>query len=53
MLYPFVPSTMNRLRESLQLPESVFSIEELGKPIEAGHKIAAEMKEFFPAVKDS
>ena len=31
MLYPFVPSTMERLRESLQLPASVFRLDELIK----------------------
>ena len=34
MLYPFVPSTMERLRASLNLPESVFSVEHLAVPIE-------------------
>ena len=49
MLYPFVPNTMNRLRESLNLPESVFSVEELGRPIAAGHKIG-EQGVYFPPV---
>ncbi|MCX6116846.1 MAG: class I tRNA ligase family protein [Proteobacteria bacterium] len=49
MLYPVVPDTMNRLRESLNLPETVFNVEELGTPILAGHKIG-EKQEFFPAV---
>ncbi|HVZ36111.1 MAG TPA: class I tRNA ligase family protein, partial [Polyangiaceae bacterium] len=35
MLYPFVPSTMDRLRESLRLPPDVFRIDELGTPIPA------------------
>lgn len=47
MLYPFVPTTMDKLRVSLNLPESIFSIDELGKPIQAGHKIG-EIQEFFP-----
>lgn len=47
MLHPFVPSTMNRLRESLNLPESLLSIDELGKPISAGHKIG-QKQEYFP-----
>ena len=50
MLYPFVPETMDKLRQSLKLPAEVFSIDELGKPIQAGHKIG-EKQEFFPAVK--
>ena len=48
MLYPFVPETMQRLRRSLQLPESVFRLEELGVPIPAGHDIGAK-QEYFPA----
>jgi methionyl-tRNA synthetase len=47
MLYPFVPDTMNRLRESLQLPPEVFSIDELGKPIPSGHVIGAKQP-YFP-----
>ena len=47
MLYPFVPHTMERLRESLNLPKEVFSVDELGKPINHGHKIG-EMRRFFP-----
>lgn len=50
MLYPFVPSTMDRLRESLNLPKSVFTIDELGIAIPAGHSIA-EKKTYFPAVE--
>jgi len=51
MLSPFAPETMAKLRQSLNLPESVLSIDELGKPIEAGHKIGDQM-EYFPAVED-
>jgi methionyl-tRNA synthetase len=50
MLYPFVPETMNKVRESLNLPESVFNINELGIPIPAGHAIG-EKQEFFPAAE--
>jgi len=50
MLHPFVPATMNKLRESLNLPENVFSIDELGKPIPAGHQIG-QKQQFFPAVE--
>lgn len=49
MLYPFVPTTMERLRESLRLPASVFRIDELGKPIEAGHEVGP-VQEFFAPV---
>jgi methionyl-tRNA synthetase len=49
MLYPFVPSTMERLRESLKLPSSVWSIDELGKPIPAGHEVGPKAV-YFPAV---
>jgi len=47
MLYPFVPSTMQRLRESLALPEDVFRVEQLGTPIPAGHKLG-KLQSFFP-----
>ncbi len=49
MLYPFVPETMDRLRQSLNLPENVFRVDELGKPIPAGHVIG-QKQPFFPAV---
>ncbi len=51
MLYPFVPSTMERLRDSLALPLSVFSVDQLGTGISAGHVLNA-MQTFFPAVAD-
>ena len=50
MLYPFVPETMDKLRQSLKLPADVFSVSELGTPILAGHAIG-EKQEFFPAVE--
>jgi len=49
MLYPFAPATMERLRESLQLPPSVFSVDQLGTPIPAGHAIG-QKQSYFPAV---
>jgi methionyl-tRNA synthetase len=49
MLYPFAPTTMDRLRESLNLPKAVFRLDELGKPIEAGHTIGTQQT-YFPAV---
>lgn len=48
MLHPFVPETMDRLRESLNLPKEVFSIDELGTGINPGHKIS-EKQTYFPA----
>jgi methionyl-tRNA synthetase len=51
MLYPFVPSTMDKVRQAMNLPESVFCIEELGKPLPAGHRID-QKQEFFPAVPE-
>jgi methionyl-tRNA synthetase len=51
MLYPFVPHTMERLRESLRLPESVWSIDELGTPIPAGHEVGPKQV-YFPAVEE-
>lgn len=50
MLYPFVPSTMERLRESLQLPKDVFRLDELGKPMEAGHALGP-VGSYFPKVE--
>jgi methionyl-tRNA synthetase len=47
MLYPFVPGTMDRLRESLRLPPTSFSIDELGIPIPAGHAIGPK-GDYFP-----
>jgi methionyl-tRNA synthetase len=49
MLYPFAPFTMEKLRVSLRLPENVFSVDELGRPMEAGHEIG-EKAEYFPSV---
>ncbi len=51
MLYPFAPHTMDRLRESLNLPESVFSIDELGVKIPTGHKIG-EKGNYFPTLEE-
>jgi methionyl-tRNA synthetase len=51
MLYPFAPATMKKLSESLNLPMSVFSIDELGVPMNSGHEIG-EKQQFFPAVED-
>ena len=50
MLYPFVPDTMDRLRCSLNLPPEVFSIDQLGTDIEAGHAIG-EQTTYFPPPK--
>lgn len=47
MLHPFVPDTMDKLRASLNLPESVLDINELGMPIVPGHKVG-QLQEFFP-----
>lgn len=52
MLYPFAPHTMEKLRLSLNLPANVFSIDELGTGIPAGHKVG-EKQQFFPAVEGS
>ena len=50
MLHPFAPQTMERVRQSLNLPESVFKIEELGTGITPGHVIG-EKGQYFPAVE--
>jgi methionyl-tRNA synthetase len=52
MLSPFAPFTMDKLRQSLNLPESVFSIDELGVPMSVGHEIG-QKQDFFPAVEGS
>lgn len=49
MLYPFAPTTMERLRESLRLPASIYSIDELGKPIAAGHEVGP-VQAYFESV---
>jgi methionyl-tRNA synthetase len=49
MLAPFVPHTMEELRLSLGLPETVWSADELGTGISAGHKIN-EKRTYFPPV---
>jgi methionyl-tRNA synthetase len=52
MLHPFVPETMDRLRQSLNLPADVFRIDELGKPIPAGHAIGEKLA-YFPSVPEA
>jgi methionyl-tRNA synthetase len=49
MLYPFAPQTMDRVRQSLNLPEGVFSLDELGKPMAPGHVIG-QKAQYFPAI---
>jgi methionyl-tRNA synthetase len=50
MLYPFVPDTMDKVRQSLNLPPEIFKVDELGVPIPAGHNIG-QMLQFFPQVE--
>jgi methionyl-tRNA synthetase len=50
MLYPFVPSTMDRVRQALNLPPSVFTIDELGKPLTVGHALGAQQP-YFPSAE--
>jgi methionyl-tRNA synthetase len=47
MLYPFVPTTMEKLRASLRLPATVFRVDELGVPIPGGHEVGPK-QEYFP-----
>ena len=47
MLYPFTPATMDRVRQSLNLPADVFKVESLGTPLPAGH-VLGELQPFFP-----
>jgi methionyl-tRNA synthetase len=49
MLHPFAPATMEKLRQSLNLPANVFKLENLGTAIPAGHGIG-QKQQFFPAV---
>jgi methionyl-tRNA synthetase len=52
MLHPFAPITMEKLRQSLNLPENIFSVDELGTAIPAGHAIG-QKQQFFPTVEGS
>jgi len=52
LLYPFVPATMDRLREVLRLPKTVFRLDELGVPLPAGHAVGTNVP-YFPAVPDA
>lgn len=52
MLNPFAPKTMDRLRQSMNLPKEVMSVDELGEPVASGHEIASEMQSFFPTVEE-
>jgi methionyl-tRNA synthetase len=52
MLYPFVPTTMERLRESLRLPAGVFRVDELGTPIPAGHAVGPKQV-YFPSTEET
>jgi len=51
MLSPFVPETMERLRTSLNLDESIYSVDKLDSPFPENHKIG-EQKAYFPAAED-
>jgi methionyl-tRNA synthetase len=50
MLSPVVPETMERLRKSLNLPESIYAIDQLGKALPEEHLIG-EQVDYFPAVE--
>lgn len=52
MLYPFVPSTMERLRQALRLPLDVFRVDELGTVIPAGHELGPN-QQYFPSVEQA
>lgn len=53
MLAPFAPETMNKVRETLNLPSSIFSIDELGVPLPHGHKINEKITYFPGSPKES
>jgi methionyl-tRNA synthetase len=50
MLYPFAPRTMERVRESLNLPKDVWSVNQLGTGIDVGHVIN-QKGIYFPNVE--
>lgn len=50
MLYPFAPQTMEKVRQSLNLSENVFSLDELGTGIPAGH-LVGQKQQYFPSVE--
>jgi methionyl-tRNA synthetase len=50
MLYPFAPITMDKVRQSLNLPETVWNLNELGTGLAAGH-IIGQKQSYFPAVE--
>lgn len=47
MLYPFVPHTMDNLRESLNLDRSVFTADQLGTGLPVGHQVG-QKGSYFP-----
>lgn len=51
MLSPFAPQVMGNLRKSLGLNEDALDINQLGVPLEPGHKIGQQM-DFFPKVEE-
>jgi methionyl-tRNA synthetase len=50
MLYPFVPATMEKVCESLNLSKDVLKVDELGIAIPAGHAIG-QKQDFFPSAE--
>ena len=52
MLYPFAPQVMDEVRKSLNLPESVWSLDELGTGMASGHQIG-EKTSYFPMTGDA
>jgi methionyl-tRNA synthetase len=50
MLYPFAPHTMDKVRQTLNLPDSVFNVDELGSGLAFHHKIG-EKTQYFPIVE--
>lgn len=50
MLHPVAPHTMEKLRITLNLPEDIYDIKNLGEAMEAGHEIGPQVP-YFPAVE--
>ena len=52
MLHPFVPSTMDKLRQTLNLDEDIFRIDQLGVPMPENHQINEQLEYFPPTNKE-
>ena len=51
MLHPFTPQTMEQLRQSLNLPPEIYSIDNLAAPFPKNHTIGPQ-NIYFPTARD-